>query len=168
MSPDPLPLVGPCLSSTSIPNLAVSSPSSKSCMNHCMYMYNYTLYKHTYMYMYLQHVHACLCLRQSQILFQTSCPLKIVWSSKATQFTKKTSQSDEVCLSPLSSSASTDSTEYTLEDLDLLYQKRYKEGYDIYDKKYMSWLCANHPYAISQQLTSSVQKQQQQRPIQQS
>ena len=67
----------------------------------------------------------------------------MVWSSKATKFTKKTSQSDEVCLSPLSSSASIDSAEHTLEDLDLLYQRWYNEGYDIYDEKYMSWVRAN-------------------------
>ena len=80
----------------------------------------------------------------------------MVWSSKATQFTKKTLRSDEVCLSPLPSSASTDSAEHTLEDLDLLYQKRNKEGYDIYDKKYMSWLRAYHPDAISPQFTTFV------------
>ena len=39
-------------------------------------------------------------------------------------------------------------TENLLENLDLLHQKHYEEGYDIYDEKYVSWLCTNHPEAI--------------------
>ena len=39
-------------------------------------------------------------------------------------------------------------TENLLEDLDLLHQKHYEEGYDIYDEKYASWLRTNHPDAI--------------------
>ena len=39
-------------------------------------------------------------------------------------------------------------TENLLEDLDLLHQKHYEEGYDIYDEKYVSWLRTNHPDAI--------------------
>ncbi len=40
--------------------------------------------------------------------------------------------------SPLSTDAD---IENLLDDLDLLHQKRYTEGYDIYDEKYVSWLC---------------------------
>ena len=37
-----------------------------------------------------------------------------------------------------------------------LYQKRFKEGYDIYDEEYVKWLMVNHPNDVpSQWLTEA-------------
>ena len=39
---------------------------------------------------------------------------------------------------------------------DALFQKRFEEGYDIYDEKHLSWLRIHHPNSIPHNLAASI------------
>ena len=52
--------------------------------------------------------------------------------------------SEKRCVPPVVQASGTD-------DLDSLYQKRYEEGYDMYDSEYVSWLQRHHPKSVPSQ-----------------
>ena len=42
------------------------------------------------------------------------------------------------------------------QDLESLFQRRYEEGYDVYDAKYIDWLRLNHPESIPPDVATSI------------
>ena len=54
-----------------------------------------------------------------------------------------------------SSSTLSPSSQTSDQDLELLFQRRYEEGYDIYDERYVAWLQQNHPESVPPCSTST-------------
>ena len=69
---------------------------------------------------------------------------------------EKTDDSEKVEKSAsTSTSIKSPSTDTHYCDRDALFQKRYEEGYDIYDEENVTWLCCNHPDSIPDSHQSS-------------
>ena len=61
-------------------------------------------------------------------------------------------------MSPPESTDTTDTQSSGVPELESTFQKRYEEGFDIYDEEYLTWLRRHHPESIPPNLKSLTPK----------